>query len=145
MTEILPATPQTRTIAALPRISWASIKQVIRTVHLWVGIALCVPMILIGLSGSALLVQREILWLGSPPVSAAGAARPLTDVVAAAEASMPDFKANWIELPRDSGRPAGVQFIVANRPQRTDEGLVDPRTLKGLGSSELVRRGPIMT
>jgi uncharacterized iron-regulated membrane protein len=58
---------------------------------------------------------------------------------------MPDFKANWIELPRDSGRPAGVQFIIANRPQRTVEVLVDPRTLKVLGSSELVRRGPVMT
>ena len=149
MTEILPATPQTATVAGLPSMTgtmtWASFKQVVRTVHLWMGIALCIPMILIGLSGSALLVQREILWLAAPPVSAAGTARPLTEMVAAAQATMPDFKANWIELPRDSARPVGVQFVIANRPQRTVEVLVDPRTLKVLGSSELVRRGPVMT
>jgi uncharacterized iron-regulated membrane protein len=38
-----------------------------------------------------------------------------------------------------------VQFIVANRPVRTVEVLIDPKTLKVLGSSELVRRGPVMT
>jgi uncharacterized iron-regulated membrane protein len=57
---------------------------------------------------------------------------------------MPSVKANWLELPRGSGRPAGVQFIVANRPQRTVEVLVDPKSLEVLGSSELVRRGPVM-
>jgi len=145
MSETLPATPQTAAVGALPRINWASIKRVIRLLHLWIGIALCVPMILIGLSGSALLVQREILWLSAPSVSAAGAARPLAEMVSAAQATMPDFRANWLELPRGSGRPAGVQFIVANRPQRTVEVLVDPNSLKVLGSSEIIRRGPVMT
>src|ERR1051326_1163401 len=144
MSETLPATPQTAVAGLLPRIAFISIKQALRTLHLWVGIALCVPMILIGLSGSALLAQREILWLSAPPVSASGTSRPLTQVIAAAEATMP-MPANWLELPRGAGRPAGVQFIVANRPQRTVEVLVDPKTLKVLGSSELVRRGPVMT
>ena len=87
MSETLPATPQTAAVGALPRINWASIKRVIRLLHLWIGIALCVPMILIGLSGSALLVQREILWLSAPSVSAAGTARPLAEMVSAAQAT----------------------------------------------------------
>jgi uncharacterized iron-regulated membrane protein len=145
MSETLPATPQTATVGVWPSITLASFKSAVRTLHLWIGIALCIPMILIGLSGSALLVQREILWLSAPAVSAAGTARPLTQVVAAAQATMPSVGANWLELPRESGRPAGVQFIVANRPQRTVEVLVDPKSLKVLGSSELVRRGPVMT
>jgi uncharacterized iron-regulated membrane protein len=145
MSETLPATPETAALGIWPRVTFVSFKQIVRTLHLWIGIALCVPMIMIGLSGSALLVQREILWLSAPPVSGAGAFRPLTEVVAAAQVTMPDFRANWIELPRSPGRPAGVQFIVANRPVRTVEVLVDPKTLKVLGSSEMVRRGPVMT
>ena len=145
MSETLPATPQAAAANVLPRITFASVKRAVRTLHLWVGIALCLPMILIGLSGSALLLQREILWLSAPPVSATGSARPVSQVVTAAQATMPSVGANWVELPRGTGRPAGVQFIVANRPQRTVEVLVDPKTLNVLGSSELVRRGPVMT
>jgi uncharacterized iron-regulated membrane protein len=146
MSETVPATVPTassRSVAASPWV-WASFKQTVRTIHLWLGIALCLPMILIGLSGSALLVQREILWLSAPAVATAGESQPLTRIVAAAEATMPQFKANWLELPQSRGRPAAVQFVVANRPNRTVEVLVDPVSLKVIGSSELVRRGPVM-
>jgi len=112
--------------------------------HLWLGIALCLPMILIGLSGSALLVQREILWLSAPAASATGQRQPLSRIIAAAEASQPGFRPNWLELPKSRSSPAGVQFIVATRPTRTVEVLVDPVSLKVVGSSELIRRGPIM-
>src|SRR5215470_8071347 len=105
MSETLPATPQAAAAAALPRITFASVKRVVRTLHLWIGIALCLPMILIGLSGSALLVQREILWLWAPAVAAGGRVRPLTEVVGAAQGTMPSGGANWIELPRGPGRP----------------------------------------
>ena len=54
------------------------------------------------------------------------------------------MKANWLEIPGSPGHAAAVQFIVSNRPNRTVEVLVDPVSLKVLGSSELIRRGPIM-
>jgi uncharacterized iron-regulated membrane protein len=120
-----------------------AVKRTVRTLHLWAGIALCLPMILIGLSGSALLVQREILWLSAPAAVANGPIQPLSRIVAAAQASM-DVKPNWMEIPRAPGQAAAVQFIVSNRPNRTVEVLVDPVSLKLLGSSELIRRGPIM-
>jgi uncharacterized iron-regulated membrane protein len=101
-------------------------------------------MILIGLSGSALLVQREILWLSAPAVSA-GESQTYVRIIAAAQATKPEIKANWLEIPSSRGRPAAVQFIVATRPTRTVEVLIDPVSLNVLGSSELVRRGPIMT
>ena len=143
MTEIAPAAPPSSATAPWPRITWQSAKSVIRQIHLWLGIALCIPMILIGLTGSALLLQREILWLSVPSVSAAGEVRPWSEVIAAAEATM-TVKANWLELPREATRPAAVQFVVSNRPQRTFEVLIDPKTLKVLGTEELVRRGPVM-
>jgi uncharacterized iron-regulated membrane protein len=145
MSETIPATASTASsgsVVAAPWV-WASFKRTMRTLHLWLGIALCLPMILIGLSGSALLVQRQILWLSVPSVSASGEIQSLSRIVAAAEASMP-VKANWLEIPQSRGRPAAVQFIVSSRPNRTVEVLVDPVSLKVLGSSELVRRGPIM-
>ncbi len=54
------------------------------------------------------------------------------------------MKANWLEIPRSPGHAAAVQFVVSNRPNRTVEVLVDPVSLKLLGSSELIRRGPVM-
>ncbi|HEY4265401.1 MAG TPA: PepSY-associated TM helix domain-containing protein [Micropepsaceae bacterium] len=144
MSETIPATVSTSPGSAVAAPwAWASFKRALRTLHLWLGIALCLPMIAIGLSGSALLAQRQILWLWVPAVSSAGERQSLSRIVAAAEAAMP-VKANWVEIPRSQRQPAAVQFIVSNRPNRTVEVLVDPISLKLLGSSELVRRGPIM-
>jgi uncharacterized iron-regulated membrane protein len=68
----------------------------------------------------------------------------LARIIDAAQTSMPNVKANWLEIPPSRGRAAAVQFVVSNRPNRTVEVLVDPVSLKVLGSSELIRRGPIM-
>src|SRR5581483_1729252 len=111
------AAPERPGFGALVR---PSLKQVVRQVHLWVGLVLGLPMILIGLSGSVLLVQREILWL-SVPATSAGESQPLSQIIAAAQAAMPESRANWVELPRASGRPASVQFVLSNRPVRTLE------------------------
>src|SRR6266480_6421138 len=95
-------------------------RRVLQTVHLWVGLILSIPIILIGLSGSALLVQREILSLSVPGASGTGETRSIASMVAAAQASVaPDLRANWVELPASRGDPASVQFQFANRPPRT--------------------------
>ncbi|HXJ01640.1 MAG TPA: PepSY-associated TM helix domain-containing protein [Micropepsaceae bacterium] len=144
MSDTIPGTVPAASARSAP-LAWSRphFKQMVRTLHLWAGIVLCLPMILIGLSGSALLVQREILWLSAPAV-ATGERQSFVRIVAAAEAAEPGFRANWLELPQSQRAPAGVQFIVATRPTRTVEVVVDPVSLKVLGSSELVRRGPIM-
>jgi uncharacterized iron-regulated membrane protein len=121
-----------------------SFRQTLQTVHLWAGLILALPMIVIGLSGSALLVQREILFLSIPAASAAGEPQTIARMVQAAQTAMaPNLNANWVALPQSAGKPASVQFIVSNRPQRSVEVLVDPVSLQVLGTSEIVRRGPV--
>jgi len=122
-----------------------SFRKIVETVHLWTGLVLCVPMILIGLSGSVLLVQREILSLSVPSALATGEPQSLVRIIDAANAAMPVMKANWIELPQVAGRPASVQFAVGRRPARNVEVYIDPVSLRVLGTSEIVRRGPIMS
>src|SRR5258706_6188393 len=123
----------------LPR----AFRRALQTIHLWVGLILAIPIILIGLSGSALLLQREILSLSIPAASATGESQSIARIIASAQSAEPTVRANSVELPASPGRPAAVQFQISNRPQRTMEVYVDPISLKVLGSSEIIRRGPI--
>ena len=133
-----------RQAEAMAKAKPRAFRRVLQTVHLWVGLILSIPIILIGLSGSALLVQREILRWSIPTVSGAGESQSIARMVAAAQDSVaPNLRANWVELPASRGDPAQVQFQFANRPPRTMVVYVDPASLKVLGNSEIIRRGPI--
>ena len=122
------------------------LRRTLLQIHLWVGLVAAIPLILIGLSGSALLAQREILYL-SVPQARQGPSQPVAAMVAAAERAMDNkFQASWIELPQSAGRPASVQFDVSRRPRRTVSLYVDPVSLQILGApTEVMRRGPITT
>ena len=121
-----------------------SFRQTVQTIHLWAGIILALPMILIGLSGSALLLQREILRLSLPAASAAGEPQPMSRILAAARTMMPpDARANALQPPQARGAAAAVQFALAGRPPRNIEIYIDPVSLKVLGSAAIVRRGPV--
>src|SRR5258705_12653584 len=75
-------------------------RRVLQTIHLWVGMILAIPIILIGLSGSALLLQREILRWSIPTASSVGKSQSIASMVAAAQASVdPTLRANSVELP----------------------------------------------
>ncbi len=65
-------------------------KRTLQTVHLWMGLLLAIPIIVIGLSGSALLLQREILAYSVPAASADGEHAPLMQMIAAAEKAAPE-------------------------------------------------------
>src|SRR5262245_45112458 len=61
-------------------------------VHLWTGLVLCIPLFLIGLSGSLLVFEDELNEIFGPAaghVAARGAARPVSDIIAAARAVAP--------------------------------------------------------
>ena len=128
---------------ALAKASPRPFRRFLQTIHLWVGLILAIPIILIGLSGSALLVQREILRLSIPAATATGQSQSIARIVAAAQSAEPNLRANSVELPTARGRPAVVQFQISNRPPRAMEVYVDPVSLKVLGSSEIIRRGPV--
>src|SRR5258708_6615101 len=118
-------------------------RRALQTIHLWVGLILAIPIILIGLSGSALLLQREILSLSIPAASATGQSQSIARIIASAQSAEPNLRANSVELPSSTGRPAVVQFQISNRPPRALAVYVAPVAFKVLGSSEIIRRGPV--
>jgi uncharacterized iron-regulated membrane protein len=114
-------------------------------VHLWVAIALSLPMIVIGLSGSALLLQREILAHSLPSATATGQGKPIAAIVAAAQKTAPQGStAKHVDLPRNAGAPASVQFAPREEGKNDLNVYVDPVSLKVLGSQEVVERGPVL-
>src|SRR5258706_73141 len=66
---------------------WRNFRNGLMQVHLWLALILCLPMIVIGISGSALLLQREILAASIPSAGASGEQRPIPAIVAAAQAA----------------------------------------------------------
>src|SRR5215471_10090977 len=113
-------------------------------VHLWLAIILSLPMILIGISGSALLLQREILT-HSLPSATAGERKPIPEIVVAAQASAPaGTTAKRVDLPVSNGATASVRFAPAKEGTPELDIYVDPVSLKVLGSSDVIERGPVL-
>jgi len=68
------------------------IRRIIGQIHLWSGIALCTPFVILGLTGSVLVFEDELNKAFGPAAShiaAGGAARPTSEIVAAARAVAP--------------------------------------------------------
>ena len=123
---------------------WRSFRKGLLKVHLWLAIVLSLPLVIIGLSGSALLLQREIL-AHSQPSATAGTRKPLPEIIAAAQKSAPEGAvAKRIDLPRAEGSPATVRFTPREEDKPEQDFYVDPVTLKVLGSEDVVERGPVL-
>ncbi len=66
------------------------ISRIVRQIHLWAGIALCLPLVMLGLTGSVLVFEDQLAVAFAPPVTlAAGEAKPVGDIIAAAKAAAP--------------------------------------------------------
>lgn len=62
------------------------LRRILRTVHLWLGVSLGIPLALIGVSGSILVFEHEIAALfdsAAKPEFAAGQRQPLSAIVEA--------------------------------------------------------------
>jgi uncharacterized iron-regulated membrane protein len=126
------------------RAAWRSCKRLLQTVHLWMGLLLALPIIVIGLSGSALLLQREILAYSVPGASTEGEHAKLAEVIASAQSVAPEnATARSVVPPQFSGAPMTVNFDAGGRPPRTLV-HVDPVSLDVLGTAPIVNRGPIL-
>jgi uncharacterized iron-regulated membrane protein len=120
-----------------------SVRHWLQFLHLWAGLILALPLVVIGLSGSALLLQREILAAAIPHAPAEGAARTYVEIVAAAEAA-PGFEtmnAIRLTLPPAEGWPATVRMREAGAESDL---FIDPVSLQVLGSETVVERGPFL-
>lgn len=121
------------------------VKRILQTVHLWMGLVLAIPIIVIGLSGSALLLQREMLAYSVPAATADGEHESLARIISAAQSAAPENTTpRSIVLPAYAGAPTTINFDTGGRPPRTLV-HVDPVSLEVLGSEAVTNRGPILT
>jgi len=128
-------------------------RRVLFQVHLWCGLILCLPLVVLAVSGSILVYRQPLMELENPKLYRAGAgqAQPAVAIVAAAEKAAPaGMRAGMVFLPGDAGDPAMVR--VSPAPQRGAQGApaqpvagpgqflfvyLDPASLEVLGTRAL--------
>jgi uncharacterized iron-regulated membrane protein len=109
------------------------------------GLLMAIPLILIGVSGSALLLQREILAYQVPSATTQGERAPLAEIIAAAQKAAPEnATARSVVMPAYASSPVTVNFDTAGQPPRSLV-HVDPVSLEILGSTtNVTNRGPLL-
>src|SRR5258705_5515410 len=130
--------------------SWRAFRKGLQLVHLWAGLMLALPFILIGLSGSLIIAMNLVRDYSPPAAPAKGEMQPMTRILAAAQQAAPEgWPVATISMPAKLGQAAAVQVALppGRRPQQGVNfvGLtiyVDPVSLKILGSEERRRAGP---
>ena len=126
---------------------WWKFRNALQQVHLWIGLTLSIPFILIGLSGSAIVVMHSIPDFRMPFSTSSGEHHPLTRIIAAANEAAPEGKAAaLVRMPQGLWEPASVQLTepTGNQNQLGDTIFVDPVSLEILGTSERYRNGEFM-
>lgn len=88
-------------------------------VHLWLGVALLIPVVVLGISGSALEFQDELephVFPARYAVSAGPSAAP-SDLIASAQTAVGDqYAVANMRFPEHAGAPAIVQARAKSRP-----------------------------
>src|ERR1051326_8340586 len=100
------------------------LRRVLGTLHLWIGLTLCLPLAVLGLTGSILVFEPELTaWLDPPPrattprATALRPARPIAELVAAAaSAAAPGYAPAFFIPPAGEGDAAVVRLAERGRP-----------------------------
>ena len=117
-------------------------RRTLQTVHLWLGLALCIPIVVIGISGSALLLQSDYLSRSYPSATAAGPKQPVQRAIDLAVAAGPaNARIGRTDLALRDGQPVTVQLQPPGRRVRPVKIYIDPVSLKILGREDVVPRG----
>lgn len=116
------------------------IKRWARWFHLYSALVLCIPLVLIGLTGSVLVYEDEIqAWIGSVEPIRATAVGPISSLdrlmAAAQETASDNARATSLILPAEAGQPASVGFGGGRGGAQV---LLDPVSAAVIGS----RSGP---
>lgn len=118
------------------------IREALRIAHLWVGIALCIPFVVLGISGSYLVYHDsfDALMSDRAPVAVTeGTPRGPAAIAAAGEAAAPDgFRAVLLSMPDEADEPAAVRVAPEGgsfRDPAAVQFLIDPVTLAVLGEA----------
>jgi len=94
------------------------IRQLLFQVHMWIGLALGILFVALGLSGSVLVYHDELEAMSAPAPKATtmGTPKPIEDIIAAARDATPNAKGStMVTLPENAGDPATVRFLQAFR------------------------------
>jgi uncharacterized iron-regulated membrane protein len=131
--------------------SWRSFRNGLQTVHLWAGLILSIPFILIGVTGSMIVVIDGFADF-SIPSATRGEPQSLQRIYDAAKAAAP---AGWsvaaLVMPSHDGQAVGAQLqLPPGRRPAAGQNLIgstlyiDPVSLKVLDNVERRRAGPFM-
>jgi uncharacterized iron-regulated membrane protein len=98
------------------------IRRILAFIHLWLGLILFIPLVVLGLTGSILVFGDELnLAMGTAPPSAtaSGPARPVSEIITAARTAAPQG-ANpvGVRLGEAPGEPTTVRFAVRRDPSQ---------------------------
>ncbi len=129
--------------------NWWRFRNGLQFVHLWAGLILAIPFVIIGVTGSLIVAQDWIAELSAPAAPAQGPVRPLSNIVAAAaKAAPPGWPVTAVSIPAHAGIAAAVQVGLPPGRRvpggRNFQGLtvyIDPVSLKLLGTQERRRQG----
>lgn len=110
-----------------------SVRSVLGTIHLWVGLILSIPFTVLGLSGTVLMAQRDL------PVAVAGGepAHSIAELIAAAQAiAPPHSRVVAVDVPVGD-HPATVRFAEAKGGQGGGQGGGRPQGGPGAGQTRI--------
>jgi len=93
-------------------------RRLVQQLHLWVGLLFCLPLVVLGLSGSLLVYEDWTRILDPHRIAAAGQAKPIGDIVAAARAAAPEgYTPAFYRAPEGPGDFASVRLTARPRSQ----------------------------
>jgi uncharacterized iron-regulated membrane protein len=122
--------------------AWRTFRRCLQTVHLWLGLILCIPIVVIGVSGSALLLQSDYLSRSFPSTTATGPKQSIMRAIEVALAAGPaNSRLGRVDLSLSDGNPVTVQLQPPGRRVRAVRIYVDPVSLEVLGTQKVVPRG----
>jgi uncharacterized iron-regulated membrane protein len=119
------------------------IRRMIEQLHLWAGLLLCIPFVMLGLTGSVLVFEDELNGIFGPAaghVAAGGAARPTSDIIAAARAVAPGgYVPVGYTAPMAAGELASVRLAPPGRSGPATDTVrikVDPVSLETIPEAQ---------
>lgn len=106
-------------------------RRIVRQLHLWLGLILCIPLLLLGLTGSILVFQDELgSAFSSRPAMPSGEPKPVSAIIAAAQGAAPAGAVFQGYAAGPPGEPATVRF---SRPRNGSAGGEAPAMGPGDG------------
>ncbi len=120
--------------------TWPKVRRVLLQLHLWIGIVLSIPFVILGITGAYLVYDQD--FTAPPRATTAGEYKAPAAIIGAALATTTGQRATSLNMPLVAGDPATVRVArgggEGERPI-TSQVFVDPVSLEVLGTREGVR------